>query len=119
MVWHGIVFHLVLLHGITLLCTVVTAPANYRVVHLVILNTVLENMTIMVIMVIGVPRVSRGHQGHQSHHWRYSCDPMQRKNYIERHECSKSQKVAACWIYTSTSSLSYVESSCQSQQSKC
>ena len=38
----------------------------------------------MIVMVIMVIRVPWGHQGHQSHHWRYSCDPMQRKNYIER-----------------------------------
>ena len=30
---------------------------------------------------------------------------MKRKNIIERHECSKSQKVGCRWIYTGTSSL--------------
>jgi len=37
MVLHGIVLYSDFLHGIALSCIVVTAPANYRVVHLVIL----------------------------------------------------------------------------------
>ena len=36
--------------------------------------------------------------GIEWHDWRNSCDPMKRKHYVERPECSKSQKVGAGYI---------------------
>ena len=50
MVLHGIVLYSGFLHGIALSCIVVTAPANYRVVHLVIFVVAVNGILIVSIL---------------------------------------------------------------------